>query len=159
MEPTKVDEDESVRTESNHRNYDEEPRRILAFPFQGYAIWLDLEQQQQPLFLNPTTRHTTAATVDETKTDLDDALRIASAELGVAPIPAPHVTALYGIQHLSEDEVRQRFQDVANELFWFKQRWLSWPLLEPMGFLSDVEIAGKNGGQMVSSISTRLEPL
>jgi hypothetical protein len=173
MEPTQVDEEEYVRMESssflsagapmggtitNDRKHNKEPPRILAFQFQGYAIWLDLEQQQhqqqhepKPCFLNPPP-HTTTTSVEETKQDLDDALRTAGAELGVAPIPAPHVTALYGIQHLSEDEVRQRFQDVANELFWFRQRWSSWPLLEPVGFLSDVEIAGKNGGQMVSTL-------
>ena len=176
MEPTQVDEEEYVRMESssflspgsptggttstNDRKHNKEPPRILAFQFQGYAIWLDLEQQQQqqhqhepkPFFLNPSPPHTTTTLVEETKQDLDDALRTASAELGVAPIPAPHVTALYGIQHLSEDEVRQRFQDVANELFWFRQRWSSWPVLEPVGFLSNVEIAGKNGGQMVSTL-------
>ena len=43
----------------------------LRFSFSGYSIWLDPEQFDS---------------------DLDNAIKVASKELGVYPIPAPHVT-------------------------------------------------------------------
>ena len=43
----------------------------LRFSFSGYSIWLDPEQYNS---------------------DLDKAIKVASKELGVYPIPAPHVT-------------------------------------------------------------------
>lgn len=113
----------------------------LRFVFHGYAIWLETEQ------------FSTAAVPTKfcEKNDLDRALQVASEELKVLPIPAPHLTALYGISHLAEDEIRQRFRDLACEL-----RGMVLPIMEPSGFLSDVEIEGKNGGLMVGRLDRYL---
>jgi len=111
----------------------------LRFVFQGYAIWLEAEQF-------PSSAPTNLLSERSRDNDLDQAIRVASQELDVHPIPAPHLTALYGINHLPEHEVQQRFRDLANEL----QDWDQSPMLEPDGFLSDIEIEGVNGGEMVS---------
>jgi hypothetical protein len=104
---------------------------VLRFAFQGYAIWLEAEQF--PISNN-----------NNKNNDLDQVIRTASHELNVFPIPVPHLTMLYGISHLSEREVRKRFQDLALQL----QEEDS-PLLQPDGFLSNTEIDGINGGGMV----------
>ena len=107
----------------------------LRFVFHGYAVWLETEQFPQTGAI-PTTFCD--------KNDLDLVVQVASQELNVVPIPAPHLTALYGISHLGEEEIRQRFQNLAIEL-----RGLVLPMMQPSGFLSDVEIEGENGGLMV----------
>jgi hypothetical protein len=124
------------------------PKERLRFVFQGYAIWYELEQF-------PTTANTLDGVVeaDTAMLDLEQALWTAAKELSVGPIPAPHLTALYGINHLSEGEVRQRFHDLS---LWLRQQRNDveeWLVLEPSGFLSDVEVEGVNGGQMVRSSS------
>ena len=97
----------------------------LKFIFSGYSIWLELEQ-----FDN----------------DLDTVLHTASAELGVLPIPAPHVTVVYGVSHLPEWQARKKFRDVVLEHI------PEWPALKHKGFITDVEYEGVNGGLMVSMI-------
>jgi hypothetical protein len=107
----------------------------LRFVFHGYAVWLETEQFS--------TSSAIPTKFGETN-DLDQALQVVSQELNVVPIPAPHLTALYGISHLGHDEIRQRFRDLTAEL-----KGMVLPLMQPSGFLSDVEIEGENGGQMV----------
>jgi hypothetical protein len=115
----------------------------LRFRFQGYAIWLEIEQF-------PASDSDGEGRQAPQKNDLECAIQTASKELGVYPIPSPHLTALYGINHLAEAEVRNRFQDLSRQL---RNGEMDWPLLEPSGFLSDVEFEGIDGGEMVS-IST-----
>ena len=63
--------------------------------FAGFSVWLELEQ------------------FDE---DLDKAIRTASTELGVHPIPEPHVTVLYGIcSTVSEWEMRRMFREIVEQ--------------------------------------------
>lgn len=107
---------------------------VLRYVFHGYAVWLEVEQFP-----------CTMASSDVGKyDDLEQAIQVASEELNVYPIPVPHLTALYGISHLSEVDVRQRFRDIAIEL-----QSHEIPVMQPVSFLSDVEIEGLNGGAMV----------
>ena len=92
--------------------------------FAGYSIWLEPEQFQG---------------------DLEAAIRTASKELDVIPVPAPHSTVIYGISHLEEAEVKKRFQQLAFKL-------TEWPRLEHKGFITDIELNGVNGGEMVSKL-------
>ena len=113
---------------------------LLRFSFQGYAVWLEAEQF--PSFLDTASPHKS----DAQNNDLDQVIRTASQDLDVFPIPVPHMTMLYGITHLPEREVRKRFQYLALQ---FQEE--EWPILQPEGFLSDIEINGLNGGEMVRS--------
>jgi len=96
------------------------------------------QQQQEQILPLP-------STTNPKKDDLDQVLQVTSRDWGVVSIPAPHVTALYGISHLDEADVRQRFHSLVNTL-------PLWPLLEPVGLRSDIEIEGINGGQMVGTL-------
>jgi hypothetical protein len=100
----------------------------LDFVFKGYSIWLEL---------------------DQVESDLDKAVEAAALDLHVHAIPvgdcgcqwcgndciltffnskAPHVTVIYGISHLSEDECLKRFrEDLAT-------RVQAWQELRVKGF-------------------------
>lgn len=93
----------------------------LDFEFRGYSVWLELEQIHS---------------------DLDKAIQAAAVALDVHEIPAPHVTAIYGIDHLSEDEILQRFR---NDL---APRLTRWPVLHTKGFRVDVSLDGVAGQEM-----------
>jgi hypothetical protein len=107
----------------------------LQFEFKGYSVWLEPVQYDK---------------------DLSLAIETASQELGVLPIPMPHVTAIYGMTHLSsETEAIRRFRKAVLEC---RSRTNAnnhehdkWPLppLEYKGIVSDVEWDGINGGTMV----------
>jgi hypothetical protein len=98
---------------------------MLRFAFSGYSIWLEPEQFHS---------------------DLDSAIQVSSKELDAYPIPAPHVTLIYGITDLLEKEMINRFQSV------FSNEVRTWPPLRHKGFISDIEIEGVNGGLMVKRI-------
>jgi hypothetical protein len=105
----------------------------LRFTFSGYSIWLEPEQFQN---------------------DLDLACEESTARLGLPhAVPSPHVTAIYGMTHLSETEVRKRFQQAVRDLsFLFhdgnQHQHHQWPVLQHKGFRNDIEINGVNGGEM-----------
>jgi len=98
------------------------PVTPLDFVFRGYSVWLELEQ---------------------TANDLDKALEAAAQDLDVECIPAPHVTAIYGISHLPETEVLRRFQENL------VPRVQSWPELRVKGFKVDKCFDGVDGQEMV----------
>jgi len=118
----------------------------LRFVFSGYSLWLELEQQQID---------------DHGKGDLDRAMSDAAAEfdLGEA-IPSPHVTALYGIDNVQDDEemlrifrrdVHRVILDVADERRkrdGKMQGGKVWPDLGATGIYVGVEYDGVNGGTM-----------
>ncbi len=119
----------------------------LRFIFSGYSLWLELEQKQ----------------IDKHgKGDLDRAMSDAAAEfdLGEA-IPSPHVTALYGIDNVQDDEemllifrrdVQRVILDVAEERRkrdGGNERGKIWPDLGATGIYVGVEYDGVNGGTMV----------
>jgi len=62
----------------------------------------------------------------------------------VLPIPQAHVTALYGMDHIDEDEARFRFVNYVTP-----DKFSSWPHLKSRGVLVDVELAGVDAGRMV----------
>ena len=100
---------------------------MLRYSFAGYSIWLDPEQFDA---------------------DLDNAIHVASTELGVYPIPEPHITLMYGIKRMSEVEARKRFRGVFSN----NAAVQKWPTMQQQGFVSDVELDGVNGGTMVKNI-------
>ena len=70
------------------------PLASLNFEFRGYSVWLELEQVNGG--------------------DIDQALDVASRDLHVHRIPAPHVTVEYGMNHLgSEQEYLDRFDQLC----------------------------------------------
>lgn len=100
------------------------PATPLDFVFKGYSIWLELEQA-----------------IDN---DLDKALEAAAFDLDVDVIPEPHVTAIYGMSHLSETEVLRRFREGL------VPRVEAWPELRVKGFRVDKSFDGVDGQEMVS---------
>jgi len=95
-------------------------REPLRFDFKGYSIWLE---------------------VDEIENDLTDTIHRVSNELGVVPIPSAHITVVYGIDHLTDDEIFKRFDRLQEKI-------KSWPTLRPRGVITDIELAGVQGGLM-----------
>ncbi len=83
--------------------------------------------------------------MEEFDQDLSSILHQYAERKGILPIPWPHVTAIYGIVHLSEETIRARFRELVT-----KQRFESWPPLTPVGIYVDVEYFGVDSGQMVS---------
>jgi len=99
-------------------------REPLRFNFTGYSLWLEVEE------------------LDD---DLTRTLNMIADENGVIPIPEAHVTAIYGMNHLTEHEVRQRFRTMKSMAKFCE----SWPDdLRFIGVLMDIELAGVNGGLM-----------
>mmetsp|Transcript_27429 Transcript_27429/g.40554 ORF Transcript_27429/g.40554 Transcript_27429/m.40554 type:complete len:230 (-) Transcript_27429:261-950(-) len=97
-------------------------REPLRFEFCGYSIWLEIEEKNN---------------------DVSNAINQFAQDLGVLPIPQAHVTALYGMDHIDEDEARYRFINYVTP-----DKFSSWPPLKPVGIAVDVEYAGVNGGTM-----------
>mmetsp|Transcript_28717 Transcript_28717/g.34988 ORF Transcript_28717/g.34988 Transcript_28717/m.34988 type:complete len:266 (+) Transcript_28717:295-1092(+) len=95
-------------------------REPLRFSFKGYTIWLEFEEYSG---------------------DFTEAIEHSAKELGVPPIPQPHVTAIYGMDHLSENEIQRKFDEVKKVI-------KSWPDLKPRGIVADVELDGVDGGLM-----------
>ena len=148
--------------DTSHKNYRHAP---LRFVFTGYSLWLELEQFNID---------------DNGLGDLDHAMIDAADrfKLGGA-IPSPHVTALYGIDTISdEEEMRRMFRedvkclllDMAEER---KKKQNEdrgvgidgedveevnvveklWPDLAATGIIVDTEFDGVKGGTMVSKNS------
>ena len=102
-------------------------RDMLRFVFKGYSIWLELEQVNG---------------------DIDIAIALASKQINVHPIPTPHVTVIYGMNHLSEDDMKDRFQSLKS---------LTWPPLEATKLYHGVEYHGVDCGTMVSAGTSSLQ--
>mmetsp|Transcript_12297 Transcript_12297/g.17706 ORF Transcript_12297/g.17706 Transcript_12297/m.17706 type:complete len:220 (-) Transcript_12297:436-1095(-) len=102
----------------------------LRFNFVGYSVWLEVQE-----FNN------------DVSTIIDEYAK----RKGILPIPRPHVTAIYGMDHLTEDNIRARFKEFVT-----KQRFGSWPSLKPTGVYVDVEVVGVEGGLMVRSMPSRI---
>eukprot|EP00986_Skeletonema_menzelii_P000498 scaffold150_cov151-Skeletonema_menzelii.AAC.1 len=129
-------------TNSQQSSRDRQP--ALRYRFSGYSIWLELEQQEIE---------------NNGVGDLEFAVKEAADEfhLGGA-IPAPHVTALYGITTIATDkEAINVFREDVVKLFINraeKQRNESctvqklWPDLAATGILVGAEFDGINGGEM-----------
>lgn len=112
----------------------------LRFVFSGYSLWLELEQEG----IDADGR----GDLDRAMIDAADRFRLGGA------IPSPHVTALYGIDTIDdEEEVRRMFRDdvtgVLMETAERKGTGKMWPDLDATGMIVDVEFDGVNGGKMV----------
>lgn len=131
----------------------------LRYVFSGYSIWLELEQRDIDI-------NTGRGDLDRAMLDAADYFYLGGA------IPSPHVTALYGIDTIAdEDEIRRRFREdvkriLLNEAEMRKRRLRMedqdgddsrveklWPDLVSTGIIVDVECDGVNGGRMVSVIN------
>lgn len=117
----------------------------LRFVFTGYSLWLDLEQRNID--------GNGQGDLDRAMIDAADAFSLGGA------IPSPHVTALYGINTISEEnemkrifreDVRQVLLDEAEK----RRREAGsdsgklWPDLVASGIVVDAEFDGVNGGTM-----------
>jgi len=131
----------------------------LRFVFTGYSLWLELEQVDID---------------DKGLGDLDRAMVDAADRFNLeGAIPSPHVTALYGINTIrDEEEMRRVFrEDVKGVLLDMAEKRRSiqrqeegasdndhdvndviklWPDISATGIIVDTEFNGINGGTMVS---------
>merc|ERR1711884_885145 len=127
-------------------------REPLRFHFRGYTLWLELEQFPLEITITNTT---TPGGIEDAKivSDLDYIINLAAAEKGLQPIPAPHVTLIYGMsQFETEEEVKAVFNGkLRNVLAKMRDEdsISGWPMpLRTIGLLCDIEYEGINGGEM-----------
>lgn len=111
----------------------------LRFVFSGYSLWLELEQQDID--------NNGQGDLDRAMIDAADRFHLGGA------IPSPHVTALYGIDTISEeDKMRRVFrEDVKRVLLEDaekRRRRKLWPDLSATGIIVGTEFDGVNGGTM-----------
>ena len=136
----------------------------LRFVFSGYSLWLELEQQDID---------------DKGRGDLDRAMIDAADRFSLGgAIPSPHVTALYGICTIdNEEEMRRMFREDVKQILVNvaeKQRRTDddggggddsavskkqskkdcdsvelWPDLDAIGIIVGTEFDGVDGGTMV----------
>ena len=113
-------------------------RPPLRFVFKGWSIWLDVEAEGTP------------------PGKFTQALAYAARRHAVQPIPAPHVTVIYGIDHIDEEAVRRRFRSLEASLSQLREGrndTAMWPPLASKGVLSDIELEGVDGGTMTMAWS------
>ena len=110
-----------------------EKRDPLSFSFCGHTLWLQME---------------------EVDNDLTKALQYAVDFHGLHPIPEPHATLIYGMTHLSKEQVMNIFQ---NEFMSFiKSQNSNQSKLQTVGILADKTFDGVNGENMVRNFSKTL---
>lgn len=95
-------------------------RRKLQWSFKGLTLWLELEE-----FVN----------------DLTLAVEDFSARHSSPFIPKPHITAIYGMEHLSPTEAAARLHRVPAVLG--PEGWPSFA--RPTGVVSDIAVCGRPG--------------
>ncbi len=131
---------------TNNQQLDKSSRErqpALRYIFSGYSIWLELEQEK----------------IDKNGVgDLEFAVKEAADEFNLGgAIPAPHVTALYGITTIATDQeainifrkdvitaITNRAEKQQHETAVKKL----WPDLTATGILVGAEFDGVNGGEM-----------
>lgn len=101
------------------------PERLpLQWDFDGLTIWVELE---------------------EFDNDMTKAIEYLSAAHGTEVIPKSHMTAIYGMDHISADEACARLRKIPSRL-----KHGSWPKFRrPVGVKQDIAVAG-NPGQVCS---------
>lgn len=102
-----------------------EKRPPLLFRFCGYTIWLEPEQ-----FDN----------------DLSDAMSMSCTNHGLHPIPMPHITLLYGMTHLSQEEAQRLFRHEFQALITENNGWGQ--AFQTVGVIADKTFDGVDGEQM-----------
>mmetsp|Transcript_35603 Transcript_35603/g.70073 ORF Transcript_35603/g.70073 Transcript_35603/m.70073 type:complete len:827 (+) Transcript_35603:171-2651(+) len=109
-------------------DYDTIPsREPLRFEFTGYTLWIELEQFES---------------------DLDHIIQVASKNQCIHPIPTPHLTLFYGMEHFqNEGEVLSMFNGEFKKFL--EDNKFKWPSsLKPKAVLSDIAFDGVNGEVM-----------
>ncbi|KAL7542408.1 hypothetical protein ACHAXR_013411 [Thalassiosira sp. AJA248-18] len=118
----------------------------LRFVFSGYSLWLELEQKE----------------IDSNgQGDLDRAMIDAADQFSLGgAIPSPHVTALYGINTIAEEEeMRRMFRENVKQVLLDEAEKRQgrdradhvgklWPDLAATGIIVGTEFDGVNGGTM-----------
>lgn len=102
-----------------------EKRPPLHFRFCGYTIWLEPEQFEN---------------------DLSNAMSKACSSHGLHPIPLPHITLLYGMTHLSQEEVQRLFRNEFQNLITENNGWGQ--VFQTVGVLVDKVFDGVDGEDM-----------
>lgn len=95
------------------------PRReSLQWKFYGLSLWLELEEYDS---------------------DLSNAIQYFTDKYGVEPMPCPHLTAIYGMKHLSVEEAVNKMNEI-------KQKIPKWPSFgKPVSIVQDIAIDGNPG--------------
>ncbi|KAL7531359.1 hypothetical protein ACHAXR_003991 [Thalassiosira sp. AJA248-18] len=113
--PSTTSSDSSTSSSSSS---DISNRRKLQWKFKGLTLWLELE---------------------EFNNDLTRAVEDFSSKHSSPFIPKSHTTAIYGMEHLSVQEAKERLQQIP-------QRIGVWPsFAKPTGVTSDIAECGKPG--------------
>jgi len=95
--------------------------RSIPFTFTGYSIWLDPHGPNASL-----------------------GIKALSDKLGLELIPSPHVTLLYGVHYVNDQDAIERFREVCRVV----TEKGGCPPFKPVGVVCDVEFAGVDGGTM-----------
>lgn len=113
-----LDESVSSISTSSTTSSDLSTRRKLNWQFKGLTLWLELE---------------------EFDNDLTRAVEDFSAKHSSPVIPKPHTTAIYGMEHLSVQEAKEKLMQV-------KEQVGAWPAFaRPTGITSDIAQVGRPG--------------
>lgn len=95
-----------------------ESRRKLQWEFKGLTLWLELE---------------------EFDNDLTNAISDLSSKHNSPFIPKPHTTAIYGMEHLTEEEAKAKLQSLRTRID-------QWPrFAKPTGVTQDIAQVGRPG--------------
>lgn len=95
------------------------PRReSLRWKFHGLSLWLELE---------------------EFDSDLSKAIQHFSDKFGVEPMPCPHLTAIYGMEHLSVEGAVNKMNEISQKI----PKWPSFG--KPISIVQDIAINGNPG--------------
>lgn len=95
-----------------------ESRRKLQWEFKGLTLWLELE---------------------EFDNDLTNAISDFSAKHNSPFIPKPHTTAIYGMEHLTVHEAKEKLQSLRSKID-------QWPrFAKPTGVTQDIAQVGRPG--------------
>ncbi|GFH50063.1 hypothetical protein CTEN210_06539 [Chaetoceros tenuissimus] len=112
-------------TEEIPKTQERKKRPPMDFYFKGYSIWFEIDHS-----------------------DYTNCIQSCAKYFNVEPI-TPHVTALYGLTHLSETHTRHLFKTKVKSIFSKRQ----WPHLYPIRINNYIEFNGINGGTMDMSWS------
>ena len=97
------------------------PRTPLQWEFAGLTLWIELEEFSQ---------------------DITNCIRYMTHRYGVELIPQSHMTAIYGMEHLSKEEACERLRCRVKEAL----PGGKWPKFRaPIGIVQDVAVAGNPG--------------
>lgn len=78
----------------------------------------------------------------QTEHDLEKAVASAALDKQLWPIPEPHCTVLYGIDHMTEEEAKQCFREKCVPIA------QHWPPFKPKGQFNGVSFDGVDGEEM-----------